>query len=206
MLERFSRFFSSTGPTPDPSSILVPPNLPSGLEAVTGCSFNGGLYRVHNATTAALAQRFVGDAFPAYATRTACFGFDWLGRQFAVDHAGGVPNDPAVVMFEPGTGEVLEIPVPFSRFHDEELVDFADAALAREFFDAWASMGPDSLPLPFDRCVGYRIPLFLGGRDIQENLEVIDIDVYWTITTQLRSQTKQLPEQSDIGAVDHTPD
>ncbi len=46
-------------------------------------------------------------------------------RQFALDPAG------QVLLFEPGTAEVLEIPCGFERFHDEELVDEADAARTR---------------------------------------------------------------------------
>ena len=38
---------------------------------------------------------------------------------------------------EPGNGEWLEIPIRFSALHDEELVDYADAALARDFFAAF---------------------------------------------------------------------
>jgi hypothetical protein len=40
-------------------------------------------------------------------------------------------------MLEPGTGEVLEIPTTFMAFHEEELVDYQDAALAVEFFNQW---------------------------------------------------------------------
>jgi len=82
-------------------------------------------------------------------------------------------------MFEPGTGEALEIPVPFSRFHDEELVDYTEEALARSFFYQWQRSGG---PAPtVSECVGYQRPLFLGGKDTVANLEISDLDVYWTI-------------------------
>lgn len=35
------------------------------------------------------------------------------------------------MMLEPGTGEALVVPVPFSAFHDEELVDYTEEALAK---------------------------------------------------------------------------
>ena len=78
---------------------------------------------------------FVSDAFPGLRTRVSCFAFDWLGRQFATDSEGGAWSDHEVVMLEPGTGQALEIPVPFSRFHDEERVDYTEAALALSFFE-----------------------------------------------------------------------
>lgn len=95
-------------------------------------------------------------------------------------------------MFEPGTGEVLEIPATFASLHDDELIDFGDSALATEFFAAWSARHPRSLPLRHGECVGYRVPLFLGGADTVENLEVIDMDVYWTVCGQLRRGTLRL--------------
>jgi hypothetical protein len=127
------------------------------------------------------------------------FGYDWLGRQFATDTGRGAIDDPEVLMFEPGTGEALEIPVPFSRFHDEELVDYTEEALARSFFDQWRRSGG---PAPTaSECVGYQRPLFLGGKDTVANLEISDLDVYWTIMGQLRRQAKGLPEGTSISGV-----
>ncbi|OLL31498.1 hypothetical protein BTH42_11190 [Burkholderia sp. SRS-W-2-2016] len=63
-------------------------------------------------------------------------------------------------------------------FHDQELVDYEDAALAEAFFGEWIRRGG---PGPSNsQCVGYKRPLLLGGVDAVENLELIDLDVYWT--------------------------
>ena len=113
-----------------------------------------------------------------------CFGFDWLGRQFSLDAHRGTADDPEVLLFDVGAGEALEIPVGFSSFHDEELVDYSDAALAIDFFQQWLEGNP--APIPFGSCVGYRVPLFTGGADTLDNLERTDIDVYWSLTGQLR--------------------
>jgi hypothetical protein len=164
-----------------------------------GCTFDGGLYRVHTSVSAAAATQFVVDAFPEFQTRAMCFAFDWLGRQFATDSARGVASDPEVLMFEPGTGQVLEIPVPFSDFHDEELVAYTDEALASGFFAAW--MTTHGSALGFNECVGYRTPLFLGGSDDVANLEISDIDVYWTIMGQLRLKALNLPAWTAITSV-----
>jgi hypothetical protein len=43
------------------------------------------------------------------------------------------------------------------------------------------------------QCVGYKIPLFLGGEDGPDNFEISDLDVYWHITAQLIEKTKGLP-------------
>jgi hypothetical protein len=47
-------------------------------------------------------------------------------------------------------------------FHDEEIVDYRNEALASESFASWATANPDAVPLGASDCAGYRVPLFLG--------------------------------------------
>lgn len=171
------------------------------MRSVAGCTFENGLYRLHSAETGPIGQEGADTAFPEYAGRLSVFGFDWLGRQFALDFGRLEGAEPLVMMLEPGTGEALEIPVGFVGFHDEELVDYCNEALASEFFSSWAAAHPDAMPLGMSQCVGYRVPLFLGGRDTVDNLEVNDFDAYWTITGQMRVQAKDLPAGTPIGGV-----
>lgn len=197
MFERFLTAFDpsrDTGITP-PSSATVG----SWLDVAGGVSFAGGLYRVHSKTSASASDALVRHAFPEFAGRLACFGYDWLGRQFATDTGRGESEDPEVMLFEPGTGEALEIPVPFSLFHDEELVDYTEEALARSFFEQWQRSGGGAPSI--SECVGYKRPLFLGGEDVVANLEISDLDVYWTIMGQLRRQAQGLPEGTRIAGV-----
>ncbi|MEV6269041.1 T6SS immunity protein Tdi1 domain-containing protein [Kribbella sp. NPDC051936] len=185
MLERFSAAFEVTAGPPKSLAAVAAGTGAHGIRAqLGGCTFEHGLYRIHTDVSAAAAGELVDAAFPEFTGRFESFGFDWLGRQFAVDRQRGRSADPEVMMIEPGTGEALEIPVPVSRFHDEELVDYPEAALARGFHSEWvAACGPS---LRFDQCVGYRVPLFLGGADELDNLEVSDLEVYWDLMGQLR--------------------
>ena len=57
------------------------------------------------------------------------------------------------------------------------------------------------MPLKADECVGYRVPLFLGGQDVVDNLEVSDLGVYWSLCAQLRQGTRDLPTGTSIGSV-----
>ena len=185
--------------------------MSGGLEQVTGyhelaaefagCSFDGGLYRVHNSLTGPVAQCAVAEAFPEYADRATPFAFDWLGRQFAVDAARMVDHEPQILLLEPGTGEALEIPCGLVDFHNSELVEYRDAALASEFFEAWAETNPERLPIPMDSCVGYCVPLFLGGTDTIDNLEMVDLEIYWSICAQLRHGTASLPPGTSIAGI-----
>ena len=144
------------------------------------------MYRLHTPESGRRAQVTVGEAFPELAGGIAPFGFDWLGRQFAVGVRPG--RGGIVLLIEPGTGEVLEIPVSFTDFHNIELVEQSDAALAKSLFAEWAAANPTLLPIAPGICVGYEIPLFLGGRDDVANLAPVDIWVYWSIAGQLRVQ------------------
>jgi hypothetical protein len=78
--------------------------------------------------------------------------------------------------------------VTLAEFHDQELIQEPDACLAKSFFDEWSVGNQSALPLLSDSCVGYRVPLYLGGEDVIANLEVVDIHVYWGILGQIRAQ------------------
>jgi hypothetical protein len=176
------------------------------MASYAGASFENGLYRLHSSATGPAGQQGVEVAFPEYARRLVVFAFDWLGRQFALDLGRLEGGEALVTMLEPGTGEALEIPADFLAFHEQELIDYRDAALASDFFASWAAANPEAVPLDVSRCVGYRVPLFLGGRDSIDNLEVTDFDVYWTVAGQLRVATRNLPTGTSIQSVQSEPD
>jgi hypothetical protein len=190
MFDGFKSAFTFDSPNPVPSSVepqaSAHPDLRLLLSELGGQSFNSGLYR----TVAAHEQRDWQDrielAFPATRGRAICFGYDWLGRAFALDSQRVEDGRPLILMLEPGTGEMLEIPANIETFHNEELVEFSDAALAVDFQGRWLTAG-GAVPRR-DQCVGYRKPLFLGGVDDVDNLETSDIDVYWHLLGQILSK------------------
>jgi len=187
VFERFRENFelddkTRIGPTGVPSKSSAA-DLPALLQAFGGCSFQNGLYRIILPDDVSLWRERLTLGFPDYATRATPFGFDWLGRVFALDSQRIIDGQDAVLMFEPGTGEVLEIPGNLASFHKDELVDEADAALAASFYKSWRMAG-GAAP-NYDECIGYMTPLFLGGADEFENLEVTDLDVYWHVHGQL---------------------
>jgi hypothetical protein len=49
--------------------------------------------------------------------------------------------------------------------------------------------------------VGYGVPLFLGGQDVVDNLELTDLDVYWSVCGQLRCGAMSLPPGTSINQV-----
>jgi hypothetical protein len=147
-----------------------------------------GAYRLHREEDVDRFTALAVEAFPEFAGRITCFGADWLGRQLATDTGRLEKGRPGVLMLEPGTGEALEIPEDREGFHAQELAEHADAAVALSFFHDWRRSG-GAAPA-YDQCIGYRIPLYLGGADETSNLELSDFDVYWTLSAQLLEQLK----------------
>jgi len=158
-----------------------------------------GAYRLHRADDVPRFTALAKDAFPRFASRVECFAADWLGNQFATDGGRVVAGQPLVLLLEPGTGQALEIPANVDEFHARELVEHADACVALSFYQRWTS-GGGAVPA-YEQCIGYKRPLYLGGADEVENLEVSDFDVYWTISAQLLARTRGLAPGTKIGNV-----
>lgn len=194
MLERFLRTYPVTCGQPVTEEPLP---TPQALRAAAGGrTFAGGLYRIHTAESGAQRLKDIDAAFPEAPAHSAPYGYDWLGRQFCATEDD---ENATSLMFEPGTGEVLEIPVHFALIHDDELVDYSNEALASEFYASYLASGGRAPGLT--QCVGYRTPLFLGGQDDLPNLELVDTDVYWHLTGQVILSTKGLAPGTRIESV-----
>ena len=162
-----------------------------------GQSFGDGLYRLHKTSDFDYWNKMIGRAFPKYEHRIHCFGYDWLGRHFALDQSRLKDGMYEVLMFEPGTGEVLEIPCDFLAFHNEEIVNYHDACLASQFFDEWKvrEIPPHS---PMKSVLVIKFHSFLGGVDALENMELSDMDAYWEVIINVLEKVKDLPEGTNV--------
>jgi hypothetical protein len=199
-LDRFKKAFSCTARSEQPPSAqvggLTVPDLPFIIRELGGRTFNHGLYRVFRDDQLVAAREAMEGVFPEYRGRIVPFGFDWLGRHFASDLARVENGKPLVLMLEVGAGEAMEIPASALNFHNVELVEYADDALSAPFWNQWRALNPNDLA--FTDCVGYKVPLFLGGADVVANLEVIDLSVYVEMCGQLRSKVRTLPPGQSI--------
>lgn len=162
------------------------------LTRYSGCSFNKGLYRIVNAETVADANLVIAALAPHLTGKMCCFAYDWSGILLAVD-----PYDPAaeVTVFDPGTGKVQSPEADILTFHNQVLVDNPEGAFG-SVYGSWLTDG--GLPLKYKECLGFKIPLFLGGQDSADNLEISDISVYWHISGQLFNQTRGLAPGTKI--------
>lgn len=171
----FKEFFEFVGEANDESIA----SYDDFMKHCAGKSFLNGLYRVLKTEDIEKWTSIVCEAFPSYLGKISVFGYDWLGRCFALNL-----NRNSVLLFEPGTGEVLNIPADFTDFHNVEIAEYHADSLASEFFDEWREANGGCV-LPYGKCTGYKVPLFLSGEDVVENLEVSDMEVYWGLMAPL---------------------
>lgn len=179
------------------------PTFESLIEQFGGVTFSHGLYRICDRRQVIEATASLHRTFSNFSEQIRVFGYDWLGRQFATDYRTKQGGQPQVLLLEVGAGEVMQIPASLSEFHNGELVNFAEDALAKNFFFEWRKANPEEIG--YLECVGYKVPLFLGGKDRLENLEVISLGVYLELCGQLHDKTKTLREGQvirDIGIGD----
>lgn len=139
------------------------------------------------------------DSWKGYQKRLFVFAYDWLGRQISFDRERIISGEPMIAILEPGTGELLEVPVNFMEFIEKELIEYPDAALASDFYKIWLSGGGD-IPTP-EKCIGYKIPLFLGGTDTVDNLEIVDINIYVQICGYLFHEVLALKPGQKISEI-----
>lgn len=183
MFKNFCKYFNVNEPTDLKTGDQSMTGLVELMRAFSGRSFNRGMYRIHAFNDMEKWNDNIIQAFPKYKGKIACFGYDWLGRQFALDRYSAEYGRNQIFMFEPGTAEVLSIPCSVIQFHEEEIPENHDSCLASAFFHEWISKNPTGLKN--NECAGYNVMLFLGGTDTIQNLEKSDIDVYWSVCSQL---------------------
>ena len=154
------------------------------LSELGGKQFGNGLFNTFSTTDANKWTEIAEEAYQGLRGKIKPFGHDWLGRIFAVDLRE--PRNGLVLMLEIGTAQALEIPCNMEDFLNEEIIFSTDACLANSFYQEWCSLGNDIPTL--GQCVGYKVPLFLGGEDDITNLEISDMEVYWSILAQVKNK------------------
>ncbi len=143
------------------------------LNNLEGMEFGDGIFRLFNKKELHKWNEIVTEAYPEFKNKFNLFGYDWLGRCFAIDL-----RDSNILMFEIGTGDVLNVPCGILEFLNVEIPVYNDACLSYSFYKEWVKYSGKKANINY--CIGYKVPLFLGGED--------DMEVYWSITGQLNNQ------------------
>ncbi|MCL2164462.1 MAG: DUF1851 domain-containing protein [Oscillospiraceae bacterium] len=149
-----------------------------------GMEFGEGIYRVFRTEDVSKWKELIASGYRELKGCFEPFGFDWLGRCFSIDLRS--TRKGQILMFEIGTAEVLQIPCNFLAFHNKEIPTNAEACLSESFFHQWRKVSRQKIR--YTDCIGYIVPLFLNGKDDVENLELSDMEVYWSLVAQIKNQ------------------
>ncbi|WP_157782758.1 T6SS immunity protein Tdi1 domain-containing protein [Pseudoalteromonas maricaloris] len=150
-----------------------------------GASFGGGVYKVLPLSDIKKWNEIVLGIFSQFEGQIECFGIDWLGRVFAWDF-----ENNKVLSLDPGFGEAITIPCSFVELHNIEFVEYSDESLSSGLYHEYVSKN-GKLELG-NKCIGYRVSPFLGGEDNVDNLEAIDSEVYWSISTEIFNKVQSM--------------
>jgi hypothetical protein len=159
-----------------------------------GCSIGNGIFRFHTFGSAFVWNNYIGEYFKDYSQKIICFGFDWMGRQFCKSNF----RDDIIYLFDPATGEVFEQIQTIQDFFNG-FADYKVELFNEDFFKEVIKRYENELELK--NCFGFKVPLFLDGKDEIENYELIDMEVYWNMSCQLYNKVNNLPGGALINKV-----
>ena len=158
-------------------------NVLTFTEAFSGKEFENGAFKVFKKEETEKWNNVVKEMFPDYSEQFLLFGYDWLGRFYATDEYENI-----IFVFDPSTNDIMDLENEFAFFINKTLLKNANDILALKLYKKY--LKKNSKPL-FSNCVGYKVPLFLGGEDSLENFEESDMEVYWSISAQIIAQIRE---------------
>jgi hypothetical protein len=175
------------------SALANLPELYELFENLSGTAFENGLFKIHSYGSFYSWTQIAFEYFKKYRGNSYCFAFDWVGRQYAVNYNKG---KTLILMLDPATAEVFELEANIESFLNEEIEEFKIGVLEFEKFRVLSER--TAFKLNFGQCMGFKKFLFLGGKDELNNLEVVDMEVYWELNYQVFCKTNGLPPGTSI--------
>ena len=148
------------------------------LTYTSGKTFLNGLYTIFKRDDVEKWNNIIGEYFLKYRGTFSVLGYDWMGRVFVIDN-----NSKMVKMFDPEERACYATDMDIIKFH-EEIVDDTNGMLSLNYYNQWIEKN-EQKKVKYGECVGFKVPLSLGGKDELDNLEKIDMEVYWTITLDI---------------------
>ena len=162
--------------------------------AFGGMCFGKGLFNVIERGDIGYWEDNVTRAFPEYRNKFRLFGYDWMGRCFAVDISN--EDEEKILIFDPGTLEVSDVPLSFMDFVNKAIPMNTNECLMSDNFIQWYNT-EQGTELEYMQCVGYQRPLFLGGEEEPENLQLDDLDEYWQTIGETAAKMKHRAESGE---------
>ncbi len=162
--------------------------------------YNDGVYVILNRSDTITLTTLIESVFPTISGKIAPFAVDWMGRIFVSDIS--ILNDAGaatVTCFDLAEPSSFATDADFEEFHNYTAVDNMNALFNMEQLAKYSSSNKflsDDL-----NCIGYKVPLFLGGLDSPDNQEITNRSVYLHMLTELWIATSLLPEGSKVAEI-----
>jgi len=185
LLDQFARKYEPVGTPSQPGPELNGVSDPLFQEFWTrfnGCLVGDGLFQIFTPELSSQWHDQMQQFWPEFPFRGLCFGANSLGQIFFAE-PGIVENSKLPIgFFSPTDGDVSLISDSMEEFIGQTISDSEEhnEVFLLLFFKEWLADG--NQPPKYGECLGYVRPLFFGGKDVNENMEIIDMDVYWTVT------------------------
>jgi hypothetical protein len=123
------------------------------------------------------------------------FASDWRGNLWLFDPGRYESGEHSVAVLELASGDYSVIDLPFRGFL-RMLLNSARELLDLGALEAWIAAG-GAMPSS-EQCLGHRIALVLGGTEAIDNLEMLYLVVWVSLSGQIYEQTKYLPPGTKI--------
>lgn len=161
----------------------------------SGTVFDKGFFRIYTVTQGEVIGKLIDGVFPKYEGRVEVFAGDWMGRQWVTDTVDRTERgEPAICLVHPQDG-VLEVPGGLTELFDQ-IADLSEELFMPAVYSQWKAEGHE--PLKWNECLSLKVPEIFGGRYVAENLEVCDLDVDWSVTSQISDQLADVPEGTEV--------
>lgn len=167
----------------------IPEEFYDFYEAYGGRSFGGGIYRVFAKTEVASWINNIAEMYPQLDNVVIPYGYDWLGRVFAICLNSKSNWNGKVLLIFPFEEEVVKIPADLKSFHNQVLIHNSEPALEVGLFSEFLKKNKLSA-LERSDCAALKKPVFLGGDFSIDNMHVENMDVYWTLNAQILNQVR----------------
>ncbi len=172
-----------------------------GIEELPLAIYLNGLYTIVTRDEASRLTKLAESIFPMASGKIAVYAVDWMGRLFATDTS--TPDSigaATVACFDFAEPSSFTTQANFEDFHNVVAIDMMAELFNMEQFTQWTSK--NAPPNDETSCIGYKVPLFLGGQDNQDNMERMDRSVYLHMLSELWSSATNLPSGSVVNQID----
>ena len=169
------------------------------ISSYGGRTFGDQIYKIHLSQNIQKWSLIVRTIFPEHANELVCFAYDWLGRQFCIASNHKISQEAFIYRFDVSTNESMIVSDSFMNFHNVELTSYPEEILSTDMFNQWMLQNERNTSV--GKCTGFIHPPFLGGKIELDNLEEIDLEIYWNILGQILLKAKKMPRNSKISKI-----